>query len=205
MSAPQELTAQPRGLIMADEIPGTLLLAPEVLAEPHAFYRLLHEKAPVWRVPGTVGGAHSPVVRACQMRHPNVVSAAEAFAICAPHFRWDIGAAILIAVVDIRTAMVAKIFPCTLDSIVKSAPLYLIPGVRRSLPVVAILTEARGLRSRGGRADARNSKQQKRRTSGYSCDAKPIEIHSTNSPFLNGNTARETQDAIVMPEASICQ
>jgi cytochrome P450 len=37
---------------MTQDIPGTLLLDPTVLAEPHSFYRRLHREAPVWRVPG---------------------------------------------------------------------------------------------------------------------------------------------------------
>lgn len=35
------------------EIPGTLLLDPEVLEDPYPFYDRLRREAPVWRVPGT--------------------------------------------------------------------------------------------------------------------------------------------------------
>jgi cytochrome P450 family 144 len=38
---------------MAVEISGSLLLDPKVLDEPYAFYRQLHEQAPVWEIPGT--------------------------------------------------------------------------------------------------------------------------------------------------------
>ena len=34
-------------------IPATLLLDPEVLEHPYAFYDRLRREAPVWRVPGT--------------------------------------------------------------------------------------------------------------------------------------------------------
>ena len=34
-------------------IPGNLLLDPQVIQEPYAFYRTLRDHAPVWRVPGT--------------------------------------------------------------------------------------------------------------------------------------------------------
>jgi cytochrome P450 len=37
---------------MTQDIPGTLLLDPHVIADPHPFYRRLQEQAPVWRVPG---------------------------------------------------------------------------------------------------------------------------------------------------------
>jgi hypothetical protein len=35
------------------EIPGKLLLDPEVLAEPYTLYRRLREHAPVWQIAGT--------------------------------------------------------------------------------------------------------------------------------------------------------
>jgi len=35
------------------EIPGALLLDPEVLDDPYPFYERLHREAPVWQVPGT--------------------------------------------------------------------------------------------------------------------------------------------------------
>ena len=38
---------------MSDEIPGTLLLAPDVLEDPYPFYERLRREAPVWRVSGT--------------------------------------------------------------------------------------------------------------------------------------------------------
>jgi cytochrome P450 family 144 len=38
---------------LTPEIPGTLLLDPEVLDDPYPFYERLHREAPVWRVPGT--------------------------------------------------------------------------------------------------------------------------------------------------------
>ena len=41
------------GKQMAVEISGSLLLDPKVLDEPYAFYRELHEHAPVWEIPGT--------------------------------------------------------------------------------------------------------------------------------------------------------
>src|SRR5262245_5555049 len=34
-------------------LPATLLLDPDVLQNPHAFYRQLHDQAPVWNVPGS--------------------------------------------------------------------------------------------------------------------------------------------------------
>jgi cytochrome P450 len=38
---------------MTADIPGTLLLDPDVLDDPYPFYRRLHREAPVWQVPGT--------------------------------------------------------------------------------------------------------------------------------------------------------
>ena len=38
---------------MTDDIPGTLLLAPDVLEDPYPFYERLRREAPVWRVSGT--------------------------------------------------------------------------------------------------------------------------------------------------------
>ncbi len=38
---------------MGKEIPGTLLLDPEVLDDPYPFYRRLRDEAPVWGVPGS--------------------------------------------------------------------------------------------------------------------------------------------------------
>ena len=38
---------------MTEDLPGTLLLDPPVIANPYPFYRRLREEAPVWRVPGT--------------------------------------------------------------------------------------------------------------------------------------------------------
>lgn len=38
---------------MTEDIPATLLLDPDVIADPQPFYRLLQAQAPVWRVPGT--------------------------------------------------------------------------------------------------------------------------------------------------------
>ncbi|WP_330251338.1 cytochrome P450 [Nocardia sp. NBC_00565] len=38
---------------MTQEIPGTLLLDPQVIDDPYPFYRRLHAEAPVWEVPGT--------------------------------------------------------------------------------------------------------------------------------------------------------
>jgi cytochrome P450 len=38
---------------MTQELPGTLLLDPEIIQDPYPFYRRLQSQAPVWRVPGT--------------------------------------------------------------------------------------------------------------------------------------------------------
>ena len=38
---------------MTADIPGTLLLDPDVLDDPYPFYARLHREAPVWQVPGT--------------------------------------------------------------------------------------------------------------------------------------------------------
>ncbi len=38
---------------MSSDIPGTLLLDPDVLDDPYPFYERLHREAPVWQVPGT--------------------------------------------------------------------------------------------------------------------------------------------------------
>jgi cytochrome P450 len=38
---------------MAQDIPGTMLLDPDVIDDPYPFYRRLHAEAPVWRVPDT--------------------------------------------------------------------------------------------------------------------------------------------------------
>jgi len=38
---------------MIQEIPGALLLDPQVIDDPYPFYRRLHAEAPVWEVPGT--------------------------------------------------------------------------------------------------------------------------------------------------------
>ena len=38
---------------MTQDIPGELLLDPQVLDDPYPFYRRLREEAPVWGVPGT--------------------------------------------------------------------------------------------------------------------------------------------------------
>jgi cytochrome P450 family 144 len=38
---------------MTADIPGTLLLDPDVLDDPYPFYERLHREAPVWQVPGT--------------------------------------------------------------------------------------------------------------------------------------------------------
>src|SRR6516165_5591182 len=35
------------------DLPGTLLLDPEVIDDPYGFYRQLREYAPVWEAPGT--------------------------------------------------------------------------------------------------------------------------------------------------------
>jgi cytochrome P450 len=38
---------------MTEGISGTLLLDPEVIDDPHSFYRRLRAQAPVWEIPGT--------------------------------------------------------------------------------------------------------------------------------------------------------
>jgi cytochrome P450 len=38
---------------MSPDLSASMLLDPEVIAEPYAFYRSLHEQAPVWAVPGS--------------------------------------------------------------------------------------------------------------------------------------------------------
>ena len=44
---------QRRGTRWSSEIPGTLLLDPEVLGDPYPFFRRLREHAPVWEAGGT--------------------------------------------------------------------------------------------------------------------------------------------------------
>ncbi len=100
----------------------------------------------IWRrVPRTVGSTHAPVVHAGQVRHAYVVSAAKAFAICAPHVLRNIGMAVFLAIVDIGTTMVTEVLVSSLDTVMKAAPLHVVPLIRRSLPVIAILRHARGL------------------------------------------------------------
>jgi hypothetical protein len=65
-------------------------------------------------------------------------------------------------------------------------------GIWGPTPIIAILTDAGRLGSWGCRVDARSREQQKCRTSSKSCDAKPVEIHLANSPFVYGVTGRET-------------
>nr|MDT0664899.1 hypothetical protein [Micromonospora sp. DSM 115978] len=38
---------------MTSEVPGTMLLDPKTIDDPHSFYRQLREQAPVWGIPGT--------------------------------------------------------------------------------------------------------------------------------------------------------
>ena len=38
---------------MTQDIPGTLLLDPNVIEDPYPFYRRLRAEAPVWEIPGT--------------------------------------------------------------------------------------------------------------------------------------------------------
>lgn len=100
----------------------------------------------IWgSVPGTFRGTHTPVGRTRQVRHTNVVSATEALAVGAPHLGWNIGTAIFIPIVDVGTAVIVEVLVSPLDPIVKAATLYIVPGVRRPLPVVAILADSGGL------------------------------------------------------------
>lgn len=95
-------------------------------------------------VPGTIRGTPAPLRSAHQVRHGNVVTAAEALAVGRPHGRRNIGAAVLIAVVDVGAAMIAEVFAGAFNAVVEAAALNVVPGVGRALPVVTILSETRG-------------------------------------------------------------
>ena len=100
-------------------------------------------------IPRAIRSTHSPVVCADQVRHANVVSATETLAIRTPHAPWNIFRSnVFFSVVNVGTAVVAKVLLCSLDTIVKPAALYFIPSPGCLAPVIAILAEGGGLRSR---------------------------------------------------------
>ena len=93
-------------------------------------------------VPGTIGSTHAPVVRAREVRHAHVISATEAFAISTPELRWNVGTAIFLPIVDIWTAVITEVLLGPLDALMEAAPLHIVPGIWRSLPIIAILAKA---------------------------------------------------------------
>lgn len=101
------------------------------------------------RVPGAIRGAHPPIRSAGQVSHGAVVSTAETFAIGRPHGRWDVWMPVLVAVVDVGTAMIAKVSAGAFNTVVEAPALNVVPGVGRTVPVIAILPEGRRLRTGG--------------------------------------------------------
>jgi hypothetical protein len=93
-------------------------------------------------VPRALGSAHAPVLGSHQMRHGDVVTATEALAIGAPHGFRDVGTAILIAIVDVGTAMIAEILSCAFDAVVKASALNVVPRIGWAIPVFTILCES---------------------------------------------------------------
>ncbi len=90
-------------------------------------------------IPWPVRCAHAPVFCPRQMRHANFISATESFTICSPHGRRHVGVAIFIAIVHFRAPVVIEVLVGSFDSVVEATPLNIVPGVWRSLPVVAVL------------------------------------------------------------------
>jgi hypothetical protein len=147
----------------------------------------------IWRsIPRPLRRTHAPICRTGQMRHANVVSATESFTICGPHGRRYIRVAIFIAIVHFRAPMVIEVLVGSFDPIVEAAPLNIVPGVRWSLPVVAILAKARRLWSRSCRVGARRREQHESSTSNECCELKLVEIHLANAPFVNNEPIPET-------------
>ena len=126
------------------------------------------------------------------VRHGHVVSTPKALAIGFAQPTGHIRIAILIAIIHVRAAVVLEVLAGSFHSVVESASLHIVPGVRRSLPVVAILAEARRLGSGSCRVNARRREQHKSSTSNQCCELKLIEFHLANAPFVSGDTARET-------------
>ena len=93
-------------------------------------------------VPRAIRGPHAPIWSAHHVRHGNVVTMPEAFAVGGPHRRRNIGMPVFIAVVDIGTAMIAKVFASAFHAIVEAAALHIVPCVGRAVPVIAILSES---------------------------------------------------------------
>jgi hypothetical protein len=97
----------------------------------------------VWSsIPWPLGEPRAPIRSTDQMRHTNVVSSTEAFAVGAPHPRWNAWTAIFFAIIDIWPAVVADVFAGAFNAVVESTALHVIPGVGWTTPVVTILCES---------------------------------------------------------------
>jgi hypothetical protein len=54
---------------------------------------------------------------------------------------------ILVAIVDIRLTVILIITARAFNAVVEAATLHVVPCVRRTIPVISILTDAEGLRA----------------------------------------------------------
>jgi hypothetical protein len=138
------------------------------------------------RIPWAIGSTHTPIRSTNQVPHGAVITATESFAVGGPHRRRDIGMPVLIAVVHVGLPMIAEVLLRTVDAIAEASALHVVPCIRRAIPVIAILRESWGLRAGDCRVGARREYKQRCGTSDHACDAKPIEIHLANSPFIVG-------------------
>ncbi len=149
-------------------------------------------------IPGANRCAHLHGRSVHDVRHRHAVSTPKTLPISLAQLTGHIRMAILIAVIHVGLSVILVVLSGSFDSVVETPPLNIIPGVRRSLPVVAILAEALRLGPGSCRVHARRREQHKSSTSNQCCELKLIEIHLTNAPFVSGDTPARLQAAIVL-------